>query len=89
MYYRGLQQIKKLEITNNIYYSIKDNFTIINEYDINLINVRTLDIFNKHSGKLSFVDSSLIVVMNVFDIDNLLTFDKQFEKEKTIETIGI
>lgn len=78
---------KSLEIANNVYYSLIDNFKVINEYGIEKFNSKTLSIFNKHNGKLSFIDASLIVVMHEVNIDYLLTFDKQFKKEDTIKLI--
>lgn len=83
----GFNKSKDLEVANNIYYTLIDNFIVINEYEIDNFNNKTLRIFNKHEGKLSFVDASLIVVMNEFSLDYLLTFDNQFKKEETIKTI--
>ncbi len=83
----GYNKSKSLEIANNIYYTLNDNFKIINEYEINDFNDITLSVFNKHEGKLSFVDSSLIVVMSRYDLDYLLTFDNQFSKEESIDLI--
>lgn len=83
----GYNKSKSLEIANNIYYTLTDNFKIINEYEINDFNDMTLSVFNKHKGKLSFVDSSLIVVMSRHDLDYLLTFDNQFSKEESIDLI--
>lgn len=83
----GYNKSKSLEIANNIYYTLNDNFKIINEYEINDFNDITLSVFNKHEGKLSFVDSSLIVVMSRYELDYLLTFDNQFSKEESIDLI--
>ena len=83
----GFNKSKSLEVANNIYYTLIDNFTVINEYEISNFNTKTLRIFNKHGGKLSFVDASLIVVMNEFNLNYLLSFDKQFTKEDSINLL--
>lgn len=83
----GYNKSKSLEIANNIYYTLIDNFKIINEYEINDFNDITLSVFNKHKGKLSFIDSSLIVVMSRYNLDYLLTFDTQFSKEESIDLL--
>ena len=83
----GYNKSKSLEIANDIYYTLIDNFKIINEYEINDFNDITLSVFNKHKGKLSFIDSSLIVVMSRYNLDYLLTFDTQFSKEESIDLL--
>ena len=83
----GFNKSKSLEVANNIYYSLIDNFKVINEYELSNFNSKTLRMFNKHGGKLSFVDASLIVVMNEFNLNYLLSFDKQFMKEESINCL--
>jgi len=78
---------KSLEISHEVYYILNDNFTILNEYNINNFNAKTLMLFNKHNGKLSFTDAGIITTMLENNIENLLTFDKQFQKENEINVI--
>lgn len=79
---------KDLKLTNIVYFSLKDDFNVINEYTNNNYNNETLKIFNNHAGKLSFVDAGIIATMKENNIRNLLTFDKQFTKEKQINVIN-
>lgn len=78
---------KSLEISQEVYYILIDNFKILNEYDIINYNAKTMGLFNKHEGKLSFTDAGIIITMTENNIKDLLTFDKQFKKESTINVI--
>lgn len=78
---------KSLEISQEVYYIIVDNFKILNEYNIVNYNDKTMDFFKKHEGKLSFTDSGIITTMKENNIVNLLTFDTQFKKEDSINVI--
>ena len=71
-----------------IYYQLFDNFTIINEFDIFAYDARTLVEFEKYKGKLGFVDSGIITTMNQHQITNLVTFDKEFKKVKSINVLS-
>lgn len=71
-----------------IYYQLFDNFTIINEFDIFAYDARTLVEFEKYKGKLGFVDSGIITTMNQHQITNLVTFDKEFKKVKSINVVS-
>lgn len=78
---------KSLKISQEVYYIIIDNFKILNEYNIVNYNAKTMDLFNKHNGKLSFTDSGIITTMKENNIFDLLTFDTQFKKENSINVI--
>lgn len=78
---------KSLELSQEVYYIIIDNFKIINEYSILNYNAKTMDLFKKHEGKLSFTDSGIITTMKENNINDLLTFDTQFKKENSINVI--
>ena len=78
---------KDLEISQEVYYIIIDNFKILNEYNIINYNDKTMDLFNQHKGKLSFTDAGIITTMKANNILNLITFDTQFKKENTINVI--
>lgn len=73
---------KNIELTELIYNYLNDNFTIINEYDISDFNKKTFHIFkryNKDSFKLSFIDCSQPIIIKEYDLDNILSLDKDFK----------
>ena len=76
------------ETVVEIYYQILDNFKIINEYDIFGYDARSLAIFKKYKGKLGFVDSGIIATISQNEIDNLVTFDKEFKRVDSINVIS-
>ncbi len=78
---------KSLELSQEVYYIIIDNFRILNENNISNYNAKTMDLFKKHEGKLSFTDSGIITTMKENNISDLLTFDSQFKKENSINII--
>ena len=78
---------KSLELSQEVYYIIIDNFRILNENNISNYNAKTMDLFKKHGGKLSFTDSGIITTMKENNISDLLTFDSQFKKENSINII--
>ena len=80
---------KDLDISQEVYYILVDNFKIIDEYEILNFNDKTMDIFTKHEGKLSFTDSGIITTMVENEIECLLTFDNQFKYEDSIRVIGV
>lgn len=78
---------KDLRICKEIYYILIDNFKIINEYNINNYNAKTMDTFLKHGGKLSFTGSGIITTMVENDIKYLLTFDNEFKRDENISVL--
>ena len=72
-----------------VYHYMVDNFKIINEYEIPNYNDKTIQIFKKYEGILSFTDSAIIVLMLEMGINNLLSFDYGFKREGRINVIGI
>ncbi|MBQ2651946.1 MAG: type II toxin-antitoxin system VapC family toxin [Methanobrevibacter sp.] len=72
-----------------MYYFMRDNFKVINEHEIPHYNTKTINLFKKFKGKLSFTDSSMIVTVLEYDIDYLVTFDKEFKREERINVVGI
>ena len=71
-----------------IYYQIIDNFKILNEHDIFGYDAKSLAIFKNFKGKLGFVDSGIIVTMNQHEINNLVSFDKEFKRVESINVIN-
>ena len=72
-----------------LYYFMMDNFKIINEHEISNYNTKTIKVFKKFNGKLSYTDSSMIVTLLEYNIDYLVTFDNEFKREERINVIGI
>lgn len=77
-----------------VYYTLIDNFTLLNEYSIAEYNENTFKIFenyigsNSNKAKLSFTDSSIVLTMREFEISNLLSFDKEFKRVDGINIIN-
>lgn len=84
-----------IDSAKEIYYNLIDSFEVLDEYDILNYNSENLKIFEKYVGidsnktKLSFTDSSIILTMKEFEIDSLVTFDKEFKRVEGINLIGI
>ena len=80
------------ELALKTYRFLKDNFTIINEYDCFDFNDRVMARYNKMNNnnkqKIGFTDSSIIETAKLFDIDSIVTFDKEFEKNDEISIIS-
>ena len=72
-----------------LYNFMMDNFKIINEHEIPNYNTKTIKVFKKFNGKLSYTDSSMIVSVFEHNIDYLVTFDNEFKREERINVIGI
>ena len=72
-----------------VYHYMVDNFKIINEYEIPNYTEKTIQIFKKYEGNLSFTDSAIIVLMLERGINDLLSFDHGFKREGRINVIGI
>ncbi|MBE6493930.1 MAG: type II toxin-antitoxin system VapC family toxin [Methanosphaera stadtmanae] len=80
---------KDIKITETIYYFMLDNFTIINEQETSNFNTMVMKIFkkyNKDTFHLSFIDCSLILLYNEYNLDVLVSFDKWFKKVEEIKT---
>lgn len=79
----------KLGLTAAIeaYELVNDNFNILNEYEINNFNDKVLDVYRLTNTKLSFTDSSIIILMQEYGIENLVSFDKEFKRIKNINWI--
>ena len=72
-----------------LYNFMMDNFKIINEHEIPNYNTKTIKVFKKFNGKLSYTDSSMIVSVLEHNIDYLVTFDNEFKREERITVVGI
>ena len=77
-----MMRTKNLNLTRNAYYFMIDNFTILNEYDIDKYNDKVFKVFEKYNTnrfKLGFVDCSIVVISGYYDMDYVVSFDKNFK----------
>lgn len=76
----------------NTYLIIKDNFTILNEYNIPNFNSKVMatyiekNINNKQ--KVGFTDSSIIEIIKYYHLDKLVTFNKKLAKTSPVSVIN-
>ncbi|MCC7553039.1 MAG: type II toxin-antitoxin system VapC family toxin [Methanobacteriaceae archaeon] len=74
------------DVVNN-YNTFKDNFKILNEYEIANFNDKVMNSYKNHNTKLSFTDCAILETMKANDIENLVSFDKEFKRAKNINLI--
>lgn len=79
----------KTDLDTNLtsFHVFNENCTVINEYDIENFNLNVLLAYSKYNTKLSFTDSSIITVMKENNIQNLVSFDKYFDRVNNIRRI--
>lgn len=79
-------------IAYNTYLMIKDNFTILNEYNIPNFNSKVMMTYkekNKNNKqKIGFTDSSIIEVIKYYNLDELITFDKKLAKNSPVKVVS-
>ena len=83
-----MMRTKSLDLTRRAFYFMKDNFTVIDEYELDRFNDRVFSVFQKYnqgSFKLSFVDCSFVVIANAWDMDYVVSFDEKFKLFKEIQ----
>ena len=81
------QKTKDIALVRLAYNYMKDNFTIIDESDINMYNDNVFTIFekyNKDKFRLGFIDCSQGVIYDYYDLDYVVSFDGEFELFKEI-----
>lgn len=77
-----MMRTKNIELTKKAYRFLNDNFTIINEYDIEIFNDKVFSLFkkyNKSNYKLSFIDCSIVIIFKHYKLDSVVSFDKRFK----------
>ena len=76
----------------DVYRLMKDNFIIINGYEVFDFNDKVMSRYNNmnDSGnqRIGFTDCSIIEVAKLYDLDAVVTFDKAFEENGDIEIIS-
>ena len=76
------QKTKDIALVRLVYNYMKDNFTIINESDINMYSGNVFAIFekyNKNKFKLGFIDCSEVVIYEYYNLDYVASFDEEFK----------
>lgn len=83
-----MKRTKSIELAKKAYYFLTDNFTIINESDIERYNDRVFTVFKKYNAntyKARYIDCSCVVIAKQFDLDYIVSLDRFFEKFDEIE----
>jgi predicted nucleic acid-binding protein len=76
-----------LDLAVDTYKAIKDNCTIINEYNIANFNDKVLNTYKKFEAKLSFADCGILESMKENNIKNIVSYYKSFDRVEGIERI--
>ena len=86
-------QYEGSDLAYNAYLMIKDNFTILNEYNIPNFNLKVMKTYKEKNENnkqtIGFTDSSIIEVIKYYDLDKLITFDKKFAKNSPIKVVNM
>ena len=75
------QKTKDIALVRLAYNYMKDNFTIIDESDINMYNDNVFVIFekyNKNKFRLGFIDCSEVIIYGYCNLDYVVSFDSEF-----------
>ena len=75
-------RIKDLDLTIKAYYFMKDNLIILNEFGVSNFNENVFEIFkkiNEKTFKVSFTDCSIVFLYKYYNLDYIVTFDKNFK----------
>lgn len=79
---------KDSDYVMQVYHMVKDNFIIIDEYNIDKFNDKVATIYQEYKTKLSFVDSSLIKVLEEYHLDSIVSFDKDLKNKSNVDVIS-
>ena len=83
------QKTKDIELVRLAYNYMKDNFTVIDESEIEMYNDNVFAIFEKYNRNkfhLGFIDCSQVVIYEDYYLDYVASFDEEF---KGIEEIRL
>lgn len=85
-------QYENSNLAYDTYLMIKDNFTILDEYDIPNINSKIMTTYKEkninNKQKIGFTDSSIIEVIKYYNLDHLITFDKKLAKISPVSVVN-
>lgn len=83
---------KNINLVKEVYNYYKDNLTIINEHEIVNYNDKTFSVFqkyNKNTFKVSFIDCSSIIFFKHYNLDYVVSLDKDFKKFEEIKLLKL
>ena len=86
------QKTKDIALVRLAYNYMKDNFTIIDESDINMYNDNVFTIFekyNKDKFRLGFIDCSQVVIYEYYDLDYVVSFDGEFKLFEEVNLLNL
>lgn len=86
------QKTKDIALVRLAYNYMKDNFTVIDESDINMYNDNVFAIFekyNKNKFRLGFIDCSEVVICENHGLDYVASFDEEFKQFEEINLINL
>lgn len=86
------QKTKDIGLVRLVYNYMKDNFTLINESEINMYNDNVFAIFekyNKNKFRIGFIDCSQVVICKHYDLDYVVSFDDEFKQFEEIDLFGL
>lgn len=78
-----------INLAKETYYILKDNFTILDEQEIDNFYDKVMDIYEEYDIKLSLTDASILLLMEYYDIPTLVSFDDGFKKNEEINLINL
>lgn len=78
-----------INLAKETYYILQDNFRILEEQKIDNFNDKVMNIYEEYDTKLSFTDSSILLLMEYYDIPTLVSFDEGFKKNEEINLINL
>ena len=86
------QRTKDIELVRLAFNYMKDNFTLIDESEINMYNENVFAIFekyNKNKFRLGFIDCSEVAIYEFYGLDYVASFDREFRKFEEINLIDL
>ena len=86
------QKTKDIELVRLAFNYMKDNFTLIDESEINMYNENVFAIFekyNKNKFRLGFIDCSEVAIYEFYGLDYVASFDREFRKFEEINLIDL
>ena len=86
------QKTKDMSLVRTVYNYLMDNFTILDESEIIMFNNKFFAIFekyNRNNFKVGFIDCSQVVIYEYYDLDFVVSFDKEFDNFDEINLLKL
>ena len=87
-----MMRTKDIDLTTQAYYFMKDNLIILDELEINNFNDKVFEIFKKYNSKsfkVSFIDCSIVLLTQYYELEYIVTYDKNFKVFDDIELLKL